>query len=65
MRKLQLTRVDGIWTLKEDGRIKLTHESYNEICKGINSLVRAYEEHKVAHQLNDDAWLCLTTEVVE
>lgn len=51
MRKLQLTRVDGIWTLKEDGRIKLTHESYNEICRGINSLVRAYEEHKVAHQL--------------
>jgi hypothetical protein len=51
MRKLQLTRVDGIWTLKENGRIKLTHESYNEICRGINSLVRAYEEHKVQHQL--------------
>lgn len=51
MRKLHLTQIDGIWTLKEDGRIKLTHESYSEIRRGINSLLRAYEEHKVAHQL--------------
>ena len=55
MRKLQLTRVDGIWTLKENGRIKLTHSSYNEICRGINSLVRAYEEHNVQNQLKVNA----------
>ena len=37
----------GFWTVREDGELAAASESYNEVCKTVNTFARFYEERGI------------------
>jgi len=37
----------GFWTLRENGELAAASESYNEVCKAVNTFARFYEERGI------------------